>query len=89
MDNANLGEVVAVAIHATGSTFEFSAPRPLFDSGYLSNARTGEIENWNTFDVSADGQRFLIARRDDPTNVTVANTPITVVLNWTAALRKK
>ena len=90
MENPNFGKVVAVAIRAAGSTFEFSAPRPLFDSGYLTNARAGQIENWNTFDVSADGQRFLIPRPES-TNVTgaLANTPITVVLNWTAALRKK
>ena len=71
------------------STFEFSAPRPLFDSGYLNNA-PGHTGIYNTFDVTSDGQRFLIPRPES-TNLTgaLANTPITVVLNWTAALRKK
>ena len=45
---------------------------------------------WNTFDVSSDGQRFLIPRAEAANiNGALANTPITVVLNWTAALRKK
>ena len=90
MENDTFGKVVAVAIHATGSTLEFSAPRPLFDSGYANNL-TVHSGDWNMFDVSADGQRFLIPRRLDSTDVTgtLANTPITVVLNWTATLRKK
>ena len=89
MERVSYGKVVAVAVHATGSTFEFSAPRPLFDSGYLNNA-PGHTGSYNTFDVSSDGQRFLIPRPES-TNLTgaLANTPITVVLNWTAALRKK
>src|SRR5262249_34115514 len=88
LDRTSFGQVVAVAIHATGSTFEFSAPRPLFDSGYLNTA-LGHTGNWNTFDVSADGQLFLIPRLE-LTNITGAlNTPITVVLNWSAALNKK
>jgi len=79
---------MAVTI-AAGSTFEFSAPHPLFDSLYLNNA-PGHTGNWNTFDVSSDGQRFLIAR-PEAGNITaaLANTPITVVVNWTAALKKK
>jgi hypothetical protein len=35
--------------------------------------------------VSADGQRFLINKRLVAAN---QNTPITVVLNWAAALKK-
>ena len=88
MERGGLGTLMAVTI-AAGSTFEFSAPRPLFDSAYLNNA-PGHTGNWNTFDVSSDGQRFLLAR-PEAANIagTLANTPITVVANWTAALKKK
>ncbi len=72
-------------VRATGTTFEFSAPRPLFDSGYL-NVAPGHTGNYNTFDVSADGTRFLIPR---PLASDIVQTPLTVVLNWTAALRQK
>jgi Tol biopolymer transport system component len=90
MERPSFSKVVAVAIHPTGSTFEFSPPRPLFDSGYLNNAPGHTGGNYNTFDVSSDGQRFVIPR-PEATDITgaLANTPITVVLNWTAALSKK
>ena len=41
-------------------------------------------------DVSADGQRFLISVRQDqlPLTTNSTPTPITVVLNWTAALKR-
>jgi hypothetical protein len=88
MDTVSLGKVVAVTVHPTGSTFEFSAPTPLFDSGYL-NIAAGHTGYWSTFDVSADGQRFLIPRPATTNITSAANAPITVVLNWTAALNKK
>jgi hypothetical protein len=89
MTVGSYGKIAAVAIDATVSTFEFSVPRLLFDSGYLNNA-PGHTGNWNTFDVSADGQRFLIPR-PEATNVTaaLANTPINVILNWPALINKK
>ena len=67
---------MAVTI-AAGSTFEFSAPRPLFDSEYLNNA-PGHTGNWNTFDVSSDGQRFLVNLV--PNEGTTS--PITLIYNW-------
>ena len=85
METTSLGKIVSVGINATGSKFEYSAPRPLFDSGYL-NSGFGHTGSWNTFAVSADGQRFLIPRPES--GPALANTPITVVLNWTAGLKK-
>jgi Tol biopolymer transport system component len=58
-----------------GPQFEASVPKPLFD------VRLGI--NRPSYDVSADG-RFLIATRVEQ-SVTV---PMTVVLNWQAALKK-
>jgi Tol biopolymer transport system component len=88
MERGSYGKIIAVAVHATASTFEFSEPRPLFDSGYLNNA-PGHTGNWNTFDVSADGQRFLIPRPDPANSDALASSPITVVLNWATAINKK
>ena len=89
LERASFGKLMGVDIHPAGSTFEFSVPRALFDSGYLNNA-LGHTGNWNTFDVSSDGQRFLIPRpKGTSATGAVANTPITVVVNWTAALNKK
>ena len=87
MDAQSFGKIVAVGINATGSKFEYAVPRPLFDSGYI-NLNFGHAANWNTFAVSADGQRFLIPRPESSFAAELANTPITVVLNWTSALKK-
>jgi hypothetical protein len=37
-----------------------------------------------SYDVSPDGQRFLVATKIDETNA----IPVSVVLNWTSALEK-
>jgi len=62
----------------TSSTFETSAPKPLFETqvnGY--NAP-------NRYVVTADGQRFLV---NSPVGE-VNQTPITVVLNWTSGVKR-
>jgi hypothetical protein len=59
----------------------------LFDSGYL-NAVPGPGP-YNTFDVSSDGQRFLIPRPEGIDTATLANSPINVVLNWPGLLKSK
>jgi len=62
----------------TGATFEAGVPRMLFETrvdAYAANNRYG---------ASPDGQRFLI-------NVPVetqSSSAITVVLNWTADLKR-
>ncbi len=64
-----------------GSTFEAGLPRPLFQTRAQVN-RAGP--NVFAYDVSADGQRFLV-------NTIVgeqASIPVTVVVNWTAGLRR-
>ena len=55
------------------------APRALFrDTRIVANGAQG-IGLFTLYDVSADGQRFIVnAVADDP--------PYTVVLNWTAAM---
>ncbi len=66
--------IVAVAV-TVGSTFARGAPRPLFIAPV---SRVGFTE----FDVSSDGTRFLVNALADEG----PGAPITVVLNWTAAL---
>jgi hypothetical protein len=68
---------------------ESSTPTPLFDSAYDNAAVRRHTGNWNTFAVSADGRRFLIPRPEYVSPTAAPNIPITVVLNWTAALRNK
>jgi hypothetical protein len=67
------GKLMAVDVKVVGSNFEAGVPRPLF-----------EIPRSVDFEVSGDGQRFLIPVPVEETSP----TPITVVLNWTADLKR-
>ena len=60
-----------------GATFDFDAPRPLFQT-------TLEVAALRqTYSVSRDGQRFLLNRPAE-----AAASPLTVVLNWPALLKR-
>ena len=61
-----------------GSTFEYSLPKTLFDL----HTRGGGSRT--TYAVSSDGQRFLTSDMIESS----APSPITVVLNWTADLKR-
>lgn len=71
---------MAVSIK-TGLRLEFTAPEPLFET-HAHDPLTAE--EFFTYDVSADGQRFLInanAEQTDP-------RPVDIVLNWTSQWKK-
>ena len=69
-------ELMAAAVNGKGSSFEVGAVKQLFQT------RATGLED--RYAVSADGQRFLI----NTTPEQAASAPITVVLNWTAGLKK-
>ena len=60
-----------------GSTFEPGIPVALFDTHVRKPDDLG-------YDVRADGQRFLVNSAVEETS----KTPISVILNWTALLKK-
>ena len=62
-----------------GAEIETSAPRPLFQTRILP-----VVEARNHYDVSADGQRFLVNSR----RLEDASLPINVVVGWTPEKRK-
>ena len=78
-------KLMAVAVTAAGSIFEAGAPRELFDSGVVFPPHTTTI---NLYAVSNDGQRFLIPIPVSKYPGGIASSPITVVLNWRAGLKK-
>jgi hypothetical protein len=84
---SHLGKMVSVPINLTGSKLESSVPRPLFEPGYV-DFHFGHTGNWKTYAISADGQRFLIPLSESNRTSELANTPITIVLNWPAGLQK-
>jgi Tol biopolymer transport system component len=70
------GKVMAVEVKG-GNTLQTGAPQLLFQTAGGVNPVQGE------YSVTADGKRFLL---QDPVGQGVA--PITVVLNWTAGLKR-
>jgi serine/threonine-protein kinase len=73
--------LMAVAVETT-PTFRPVNRTRLFDSGYYLGS-TGR-----TFDVSPDGQRFLMIKELQPSSALAQRTGI-VVLNWFEELRQK
>jgi hypothetical protein len=71
-------KLMAVVVNGQGSGFEVGALRPLFDT------RAPRINLRSAYDVSPDGQRFLVNTLADGT----ASAPITLVVNWPALLKK-
>jgi Tol biopolymer transport system component len=63
----------------TGSGFATGVTTPLFQTQVSSYTAP------NRYDVSADGQRFLVNSQVEETS----QTPITVVLNWSSTLKKQ
>jgi serine/threonine protein kinase/Tol biopolymer transport system component len=74
------GKMMAVPVSITGATFEAGTPTPLF-SVEVPEATAPYPGHYA---VTADGQRFLVNTViDQPTR-----PALTVVLNWTAGLKK-
>ena len=69
--------VVSVAIDQNGETIKLGTPMPLFPAPLASEAApTGVVRQ--PYEVSADGQRFLINKVVEE----AVTTPISVILNW-------
>ena len=75
-------KLMAAAVSANGASVQVGVPRELF----ALPAAQGAV-NDSEYDVSADGQRFLVL---DPVGgaQSSAAAPLTVVVNWQAALPK-
>jgi serine/threonine protein kinase len=72
-------QMMAVDVQTSGATFKYGAPKALFKTHM----------RWDTpmalgiqYDVTADGQRFLI------TTMVGEAAPVSVILNWTAGLER-
>jgi Tol biopolymer transport system component len=75
-------KVMAVPV-ATAQVFTNGHPKALFTAPIWGG---GTVINVTRYDVTADGQKFLVNVL--PPETTAAPSPITVVLNWTAGLKK-
>jgi Tol biopolymer transport system component len=71
------GRMMAVSVHPAGGDFQFDTAHMLFQTRPIPGS-------WNLYDVSSDGQRFLL-------NLPLewsSTAPITVVTNWTEKLKE-
>jgi hypothetical protein len=77
------GKLMSIGVKAGGSSFEPGVPKFLFDTGVPKLKLLFEKVGTRNYDVSRDGQRFLVA-----VPVESSPEPITVVLNWMADLKR-
>jgi dipeptidyl aminopeptidase/acylaminoacyl peptidase len=70
-------KLMSVDVSAHGDEFTAVVPRLLFPTNY-------KRLNGNQYDVSADGKRYLVKTPIEQNGI----APLTLVQNWTAALKK-
>jgi Tol biopolymer transport system component len=78
------GTLVAVEVSTNGTTFKAGISKPLFDTRIIDGDTAVVVLHGYYWDVSGTGSRFLINTATPESGL----APITVVLNWTAGLRK-
>jgi serine/threonine protein kinase/Tol biopolymer transport system component len=73
------GTMMTVAVRSSGpSSIDFGVPQPLFRTRL-----TAPSAGWEQFDVSADGQRFIVITPQDQSGGQHMN----LLLNWTSRLK--
>jgi hypothetical protein len=70
---------------STNPTFKAGVPKALFQTPVWGG---GSTNNVTRYDVTADDEKFLINSGPSQASGADAVTPITVVLNWPALLKK-
>jgi Tol biopolymer transport system component len=76
--------LMAAAVNGQGSALEVGDVRPLFDTRAIINDSGSRSTMRSMYDVSPDGQRFLVNTLAQP----ATSGPITLVVNWPALLKK-
>jgi hypothetical protein len=82
-DSKVMAVPVGTTATATTPLFTPGVPKALFAAPIWGG---GTTTNVTRYDVTADGQKFLINALPTDTTTAASPTPITVVLNWTAGL---
>jgi serine/threonine protein kinase/Tol biopolymer transport system component len=74
------GKMIAVPL-TTGASFEAGSPVALFQTHRRQPVSSQDVFS---YDVSGDGQRFLIATKVDEVNA----APLSILLNWASQMEK-
>ena len=80
------GKMMSVGVATPSGTFQAGIPKALFAAPILGAASSAFVYN-TRYDVTADGQKFLINAVSTET-ASAPQSAITVVLNWQAGLKK-
>jgi Tol biopolymer transport system component/tRNA A-37 threonylcarbamoyl transferase component Bud32 len=75
------GKIMAVDVDTTSAAFHSGTPKPLFSVQIAGGPAAAPTHRW---DVSRDGQRFLVTTVLDVTQ----SPPINVVTNWESSLKR-
>ena len=78
------GALLRVGVEASGATFNAGTPTKLLDGRYFT---TGPGAAGQSYDVSPDGQRFLMIKAPDA-DATAALPSLIVVRHWTEELKR-
>jgi serine/threonine-protein kinase len=78
--------VMSVPVQTTTTTFSASTPTPLFEGRYLSPPQG---LGGRTYDVSPDGQRFLMIKDAPAGDPKATPASMVVVLNWFEELKAR
>ena len=79
---------MSVAVEPSGAGLAFGIPARLFDS-YAPAANLGHSVPIMHYAVTSDGKRFLVARPLGTRENDATATPLTVILNWPAAVNAR
>jgi len=74
------GKILVVEIGIRGETLVPGVPKALFDYRGVPNVAHGSY--FTSYDVTSDGQRFLVSRRESEGDADRSAAPIVIVLNW-------
>jgi hypothetical protein len=85
---STLDAIVAVPIESKGSALAFGPPTELFKATLAGWAHRTERLNYFSYDVSADGQTFVLPREAQESTAG-KRPPMTAILNWRSLLGRK
>ena len=80
-----LGGAVMRASVGEGSAFRAGSPTRLFEGRY----EIGSAQSGRTYDISPDGQRFLMFKLDARSDETATPPSIVIVQNWSEELKRR
>ena len=80
------GALTAVPANPRGATWNAGTPAKILEGRYYTGAETGNFTR--SYDVSADGQRFLMIKQAAAGGQSASPPQIVVVRNWVEELKR-